>query len=73
MKNHLPSSPPSSSSAPPPIGIEVPGQLRSALIAMRDALFDLQDSTTRVGDVVHDLHALVVKIEALMAPPDAAD
>jgi len=48
---------------------EIGAQLQSAMIALRDQLFELQDMVLRLKDVAYDLHALVQKIEVMMVPP----
>lgn len=62
-------------SSPTPVTLslqaEMASQLRSTMIAVRDVLFELQEVTTRLGDVVGDLHDLIRKIDTLAGAPSA--
>ena len=56
--------PPSSS---PPAPVDLEAQLRAALLVLRDTLFELQELTTRLGDVVHNLHQVLGRIDGAVA------
>lgn len=61
---------PSTMPAPKTVQVEITAQLRSAVIALRDALFEHQEAETRLADIHHDLRAAVLKLEAALIPPD---
>lgn len=59
-----PLSPPSITPPKRALQDEIVPQLRNALIALRDVVFELQDTTTRLADVIGDLHRVVLKVDA---------
>jgi hypothetical protein len=56
--------------APEPPQVDAVGQLRMALLVLRDELFALQEASTTLSDVITALYKLVLRIEATMVPTD---
>lgn len=63
-------SPTSSTPAHRVVQADIVPQLRNALLAMRDLLFELQEATTRLADVIRDLHRGVLKVESAVDGSD---
>lgn len=55
---------------PEPEQVEIVSQLKAALLALRDMVFEMQEASTRLSDATIVLHKLVQKMEAMAVTPD---
>jgi hypothetical protein len=63
---------PISTPVSPTVQAEAAAQLRMLFLALRDTMFEAEETSTRMSDVMIAVQKLVLKIEATMRPPNDA-